>query len=350
MGGAPLSDLFSPFKTRGLRLRNRIVRSPMCQYSATDDGRVTDWHLVNYGAPAVGGVGLVMIEATSVESRGRLSRADVGIWDDDQIEGIARVADFVKSQGARIGIQLAHAGRKADCGEEVVAPSPRRFSSRYGEPRALSDDEVEGVIEAFVRGARRALGAGVELIELHGAHGYLIEQFVSPITNRRDDRWGLGSGEPNRFLVTLAERVRAAIGDEVPLWIRVSATEYDDGGLGPEDVGRALLPIRDTIDLVDVSSGGMVPVAPEEWSGYQAPLAEVVRRITALPVGAVGHLDHPHLADFLIRSGKADVVSIGRGLLRNPYWAQEAALALGVPPEVAHQYLRAYPGEAVRAF
>ena len=345
-----MSDLFSPFVTRGLRLRNRISRSPMCQYSAEDDGRVNDWHLVNYGAPAVGGVGLVVIEATSVESRGRLSRGDIGIWDDRHVEGLAQIASFVKSQGARIGIQLAHAGRKADCEEEVVAPSAVRFSDHYDMPRALEDGEIEEIVESFGEGARRALEAGMDLIELHGAHGYLLEQFLSPIANRRDDRWGIHPGEPNLFLASVVGRVRNEIGDGTPLWIRVSGTEYDVRGLGPEEVGKALLPVRDEIDLVDVSSGGMVPTRPEEWSGYHVPLAETIREIAGLPISIVGNLDDAHLADFLVRSGKADVISIGRGLLRNPHWAQEAAKELGVPPEVAHQYVRAFPGEAVRSF
>lgn len=215
-------------------------------------------------------------------------------------------------------------------------------------PRALAEDEILEVVEAFGQGARRAMEAGFDLVEIHGAHGYLVQQFLSPLANRRQDRWGLGGGRPNPFLREVLSRVRKEIGWEVPLWLRVSGSEYDPDGLGPEDVAHHVLAVRDQVDLVDVSSGGMVVKRVEEWPGYQAPLAETVKSVTGLPVAAVGMLKTPELADYLVRSGKADVISVGRGLLRNPYWSQAAAEDLGVPPEVPVQYVRAYRKDFVR--
>ena len=345
-----MSHLFTAYDTRGVTLRNRLVMAPMCQYSAETDGNVTDWHLVHLGARAQGGAGLIIVEATSVESRGRLSVGDVGLWDDRHIEGLARIVRFVKSQGAAIGIQLAHAGRKADCAEEVVGVSARRFSERYDVPRPLSDGEVEEVIESFVRAARRAVLAGFDLVELHGAHGYLVEQFLSPVTNDRTDRWGLEPGRANLFLRRLADGVRKEIGEDMPLWIRVSGTEYDEAGLGPEDVGDLLAEVRDRIDLVDVSAGGMIRFREDEYPGYRVGLAEVIRERTGLPIGIVGHLEAPDLAEFLVASGKAEVVVVARGFLRNPHLAQEAAIALGERPTVPVQYARGYPGMEVDTF
>lgn len=340
-GRGTLSHLFAPYETRGVTLRNRLVMAPMCQYSAERDGRVTDWHLVHLGARAQGGVGLVIVEATSVESRGRLSTGDVGLWDDMHVEGLSRIVRFVKSQGAKIGIQLAHAGRKADCGEEVVGASARRFSDHYDVPRPLTDDEVEGVIAAFAAAAERAVAAGFDLVELHAAHGYLIEQFLSPVSNDRQDRWGLVPGRKNLFLRRLTDAVRARIG-EMPLWIRVSAAEFDEDGLGPADVGDLLAEVRDRIDLVDVSAGGMVRYREDEYPGYRVALAETVRERADLPIGIVGHLESPELAEFLVASGKADVVVVARGLLRDPHLAQTAAIALRAKPPVPVQYARAF--------
>jgi len=356
-----MANLFDTLTLRSVRLRNRIAVSPMCMYSSTD-GLANDFHVVHQGARAVGGAGLVMTEATAVEPRGRITPFDMGIWKDEQIEPLARVVRAVKAGGAAAGIQLAHAGRKASVdrpwgpsknepldwsrgGWPVVGPSAIPSSEKSPTPHALSVAEIQAVQASFVAATARALAAGYDLIELHGAHGYLAHSFLSPLSNSRVDAYG-GSFEGRaRFLVELALKVRAAMPDDVPLAVRLSCTDWTPGGWTPEDsVALSKMLKAAGVDLIDCSSGGNVlsakiPVAP----GYQVPFAESIRRDAGIATAAVGLITEPAQANAIIESGKADVVMLAREMLRNPYFAFTAARALGKKDAVRlpRQYERA---------
>jgi 2,4-dienoyl-CoA reductase-like NADH-dependent reductase (Old Yellow Enzyme family) len=334
---------------RGLTLRNRIAMSPMCMYSAGHDGLATDWHLAHYLSRAVGGVGLILTEATAVEPRGRISENDLGLWDDAQIEPLARIVRLVRKAGAAIGVQLAHAGRKAFSPakgvgpQQPVAPSAMPFAEGWRVPAELGTDEIDGIVGLWRMAALRAETAGCDLIEIHGAHGYLAHQFLSPIANHRTDRYGGGLENRMRFLLRLAEAVRQVWPEEKPLLVRVSATDWAAGGLVPEEVVSIAreLGMRG-VDLVDCSSGGMVPTPPPSpGPGYQAPFAEKIRREAGVATGAVGLITAPELADEIVRNSRADLAFLGRELLRNPYWALHAARALGQAADWPNQYERA---------
>jgi 2,4-dienoyl-CoA reductase-like NADH-dependent reductase (Old Yellow Enzyme family) len=351
-----MSQLFSPFEVRGLALRNRIVVSPMCQYSCRD-GVLTDWHLVHLGSRAVGGAGLVFIEASAVEPRGRISPEDSGIWGEQHVPPIARIARFVNEQGARMGIQLAHAGRKASTrrpwdghgplakeqgGWDVVGPSAIPFDEHYPVPHALEASELEAIPRLFADAARRSIEAGIQVIEVHAAHGYLLHSFLSPLSNRRTDAYGGALANRARLLLEVVDAVRRVFAG--PLSVRVSATDWVPGGF---DVGDAVTVARwlkeHGVDLVDASSGGASPlqkiaVAP----GYQVPFAARIRREAGIPTVAVGLVTEPAQAEEIVASGSADLVALARELLRDPYWPQRAAKALGVRPSVPPQYTRAH--------
>ncbi len=351
-------DLFSPLELRSVTLRNRIAVSPMCQYSATD-GRATDWHLVHLGARAVGGAALVVFEATAVEPRGRISPADLGLWEDAQIEPLARVVRFVEAQGAVAALQLAHAGRKASVrppwdqggapipddagGWTPVAPSAVPFADGYPAPHALDAGELAGVVRAFAAAARRAAAAGFRAIEVHAAHGYLLHQFLSPLSNRREDAWGGSLEHRTRLTREVVAAVRAEWPERLPLLVRISATDWVEGGWGADDsvaLARMLLPLG--VDLVDVSSGGLVPHAKVPVGpGYQTAFAERIRRETGMRTGAVGMITSPEQADHVIRTGQADLVLLARELLRDPHFPLRAARALGHDGPWPKQYLRA---------
>ena len=343
-----MAALFEPLTIRGVTVKNRIMMSPMCQYSAGPDARANDWHLVHLGARAVGGVGLVMVEATAVESRGRISESDLGLYDDGHVEPLARIVRFCHQQGAAIGIQIAHAGRKAwtpakgHGPEQPVAPSPIPFDEGYAVPRELSRGEVGQVVEAFRRAAERALAAGFDVLEVHGAHGYLIHEFLSPLTNRRQDEYGGVLANRARFLRQVVRAVRSVWPEDRPLFLRVSSADYAPGGLEVGDlVEVARMAKEDGVDLVDCSSGGAVPVAPPAYPGYQVPFAERIRREAGVLTAAVGLISTPELAEEIVRNGRADLVALGRELLRHPYWPLDAARALGVDLEWPVQYRRA---------
>jgi 2,4-dienoyl-CoA reductase-like NADH-dependent reductase (Old Yellow Enzyme family) len=354
-----IMPLFTPLPLRDVTLRNRIAMSPMCLYSAVD-GRANDWHLVHYASRAVGGVGLVVFEATAVEARGRISPADLGIWDDAQVEPLARVTGLVAAAGAVPCLQLAHAGRKASSlplhegrgplppakgGWPTVSASALPFADGYAAPEPLDTAGIADVTRAFADAARRALAAGFRALEIHAAHGYLLHQFLSPLSNRRDDDYGGGLEGRSRLLREVVTAVRGVWPERLPLLIRLSATDWVDGGWGIEeavDICRGLAPLG--VDLVDVSSGGLIPTAaPPIGPGYQAHFAERIRRETRLKTGAVGLLTTPEQADHVLRSGQADVVLLGRELLRDPYFALRAATRLGQEGPWPHQYLRARP-------
>ena len=350
--------LFDPLILRDLTLRNRIAVSPMCEYSAID-GIPQPWHLVHLGSRAVGGAALVLAEATAVEARGRISPVDTGLWNDAQADAWAPIAAFIRAQGAEPGIQLAHAGRKAstqapwaghgavdpaDGGWEPVAPSAIAYSTDYPHPAELDAAGIEGIVEAFRTSALRALDCGFRVIEIHAAHGYLLHEFLSPLSNQRSDAWG-GSFE-NRIRLTrdIVAAVRAVMPEGLSLFVRISATDWAEGGWDIEqsvELSRILK--EEGVDLIDVSSGGLVP-----WQkialgpGYQVPFAARIRREAGLATGAVGLITEPEQAETIIASGEADLVLLARELLRDPYWPRRAARALGADIDVPRQYARAW--------
>jgi len=355
-----MASLFKSFTQRGVTLRNRVVMSPMCQYSA-HDGRANDWHVVHYASRAAGGTALAIVEATAVQPEGRISSWDLGLWADWQVEPLAHVVRAVESHGAVAGVQLAHAGRKASTRRpweggdtappseggwtNVVGPSARPFADGHLVPAALDATGIAGVVQAFVDAARRAGAAGMRVIEVHAAHGYLLHQFLSPLSNQRTDAYG-GSFE-NRVRLTreVVQAIRRSWPESNPLWVRLSATDYTEGGWDVEQtVALSRLLKDDRVDLIDCSSGGNVagariPLGP----GYQVPFAEQVRREAGIPTGAVGLITESAQADAIVRDGQADVVLLARELLRDPYWALRAARELGVVGPWPAQYLRAAP-------
>jgi 2,4-dienoyl-CoA reductase-like NADH-dependent reductase (Old Yellow Enzyme family) len=346
--GVPIPELLSPITLRGLTLKNRVVVSPMCQYSAID-GVVTDWHLVHLGRFAIGGAALVFVEATGVEARGRISHGDVGLWNDDQARALSRIADFLKGNGAAAGIQLAHAGRKGSTrrpwegraeltaedaakGEapwETIAPSAIRFADDYPLPKAMKTADMAEVIVAFREATRRALDAGFDVVEIHAAHGYLLHEFLSPLSNHRTDDYGGSLINRMRFPLEVVETVRAVWPERKPLFLRLSSVDHVDGGLTIEDaveVARAAKALG--VDVVDCSSGGNAPAQIPLSRGYQVPYAEAVRRGAEVATMAIGLILDPELAQSIVAEGKADLVGLARPALDDPNFALHAVAAL----------------------
>lgn len=343
-----MARLFEAFTLRGVTLRNRIVMSPMCQYSANEDGTAREWHLVHYGARAAGGAGLIMLEATAVESRGRISVHDLGLWDDRQMEGLERVVRFCQEQGARVGIQLAHAGRKAWSASkgrgpaQPVAPSPLPFDADWVVPAELRSADLEATVDAFSRAARRAAEIGLDVVEVHAAHGYLLHEFLSPLSNKRTDAFGGSPANRLRLVHLVLNTVRASWPEERPLFIRVSASDYTQGGIDIEEMVEMARSFREAgVDLIDVSSGGLLPAHIPLGPGYQVPFSARIRRETGIPTSAVGLITAPAQADAVVQSGEADLVALGRELLRHPHWPLYAAANLGAEMNWPDQYQRA---------
>jgi 2,4-dienoyl-CoA reductase-like NADH-dependent reductase (Old Yellow Enzyme family) len=352
--------LFAPLTLGGVTFANRIFVSPMCQYSSVD-GFATDWHLVHLGSRAVGGAALVMMEATAVTPEGRISPRDHGIWREEHVAKLRQIVEFGHSQGARMGVQLAHAGRKssmsrpwdgpehivakADGGwpEDVLAPSAVAFAEKYPVPHALDAAGIARIRDAFVAAAQRAESAGFDVIEIHAAHGYLLHEFYSPLSNRRTDDYGGSFENRVRLLLEVVDAVRGVWSKEKPLFVRISATDWTEGGWTIEDsVALARLLKQHGVDLVDCSSGGNVagakiPVGP----GYQTPFAERIRRDAEIPTGAVGMITGAAQADHILRTGQADAVLLAREMLRDPYWPLHAADILKQNVSWPAQYLRA---------
>jgi len=344
--------LLSPFTVSGLTLKNRIVVSPMCQYSAID-GVATDWHLVHLGRFALGGAALVFVEATGVEARGRISPGDMGLWNDDQARALARIADFLKANGAAAGIQLAHAGRKGSTrrpwdggmelnaedaakGEpawETLSPSAIPFSDTYPKPKAMTVTDMAEVIIAFREATRRANDAGFDVVEVHAAHGYLLHEFLSPLVNHRTDAYGGDLAARMKFPLEVIETVRAVWPAHKPLFLRVSSSDYVDGGVTIEDtVAFAKAAKVLGVDVVDCSSGGNTPVPPKLSPGYQVPYAEAVRKGAGVATMAVGLILDAKLAEDIVASGKADLIALARPALEDPNFAIHASATLtGVP-------------------
>jgi 2,4-dienoyl-CoA reductase-like NADH-dependent reductase (Old Yellow Enzyme family) len=352
--------LFDPLSLRSVTLPNRIGVSPMCEYSS-EDGFANDWHLVHLGSRAVGGAGVVFTEAAAVEARGRITPADLGVYQDGHLEMLGRIARFVEANGAVPGIQLAHAGRKASCarpweggrglgpeqgGWEPIAPSAIPFSQQTPTPRAMTEADIRAVQEAFRAAAGRALAAGFRFVELHFAHGYLVHSFLSPLSNRREDQYGGSFQNRIRFAVETARAVRGVWPDDLPLGARLSCTDWVDGGWTAEDSVALSRQLRaESVDLVDCSSGGLVPDARiPATPGYQVPFARQIRAQAGVPTAAVGLITEPAQADAIIQTGDADLVFLARAMLRDPYWPLHAASALDEPERrrIPKQYLRAF--------
>jgi 2,4-dienoyl-CoA reductase-like NADH-dependent reductase (Old Yellow Enzyme family) len=350
--------LFTPLKIRDIELKNRIAVSPMCEYSAKD-GHPQPWHMVHLGSRAVGGAALVMTEASAVEARGRISAADAGIYDDAHVESWRPITEFVKSQGAVVGMQLAHAGRKAstavpwvggkpvrisDGGWEPVGPSAVAYDNGYTTPHALSLSEIAEVVAAFRKSAQRALAAGFQIVEIHAAHGYLIHQFLSPLSNKRDDEYGGSFDNRIRLALEVAKAVREVWPANLPLFCRVSASDWAEGGW---DIGetvelcKRLKPLG--VDLIDTSSAGLVPFQKIAVGfGYQVPFAEAIRKQADILTGAVGMITDGAQADTILTTGQADMVFLAREFLRDPYWPRRAAQELHAKIEPPVQYQRAW--------
>jgi len=354
-----MPHLFDPVTFRGLTLPNRVVVSPMCEYSSRD-GFATDWHLVHLGSRAVGGAGLVITEATAVSPEGRISPSDLGIWQDAHVEGLGRIVRFLKANGAAAGIQLAHAGRKgstkrpwegggavppSEGGWQPVGPGPEPFSEAYPVPRPLDAAGIAAVVRAFREAAERAREAGFDVIEVHGAHGYLIHEFLSPLVNHRQDEYGGSFDNRVRLCLDVVTAIREVWPERLPVFVRLSCTDWVDGGWDAEqsvELSRRLK--ARGVDLIDCSSGGTVPnatipVAP----GYQVPFAERIRREAAVATGAVGLITGAAQAEAIVASGRADCVLLARELLRDPYWPMRAAAELNQVTTWPAQYLRAAP-------
>lgn len=336
------AGLFSSFELRGTVFRNRIVMPPMLMYSCINkDGAVTPWHITHYKSRAEGGAGLIMLEASAVRPDGRLTDQCMGIWSDAQLPGLRELIAQIQESGAKAGVQLFHAGRKSLLDGRIIAPSAVAFSESHRTPEALTVDEIQALIGCYQAAARRAREAGIDVIEIHGAHGYLLNEFLSPLANRREDEYGGGREGRFRLLGEVIGRVRAEW--DGPLFVRFSLHEYAAGGNTMDDmVAFAVQAKALGADLIDCSSGGVVPANIEAYPGYQVPYAETVRNAADIPVGAVGLITEPGFADHLIRSGRADLIFLGRELLRNPYWPLYAAKALGVKPPHPKQYDRVW--------
>jgi 2,4-dienoyl-CoA reductase-like NADH-dependent reductase (Old Yellow Enzyme family) len=354
-----MSLLFSPATIRGVTLRNRVVVSPMCEYSSRA-GMANDWHFVHLGSRAIGGAGLILTEAAAVTEDGRISAADLGIYSDAHVEPLARIFRFLEAHGAVPGMQLAHAGRKASTAEPwtgggpvapdaggwtpIWAPSAIAFRDGWQTPRAMERRDIDLVVRAFAQAASRVRVAGGKVVEIHAAHGYLIHEFLSPISNHRDDEYGGSFDNRARLLFEVVDAIRAVWPDDLPLFVRISATDWSDGGWTLDDsVALAARLKTRGVDLIDCSSGGNVaqakiPLGP----GYQVPFAERVRRDAGISTGAVGLITEPAQAEAILQSGQADLIVMARQLLRDPYWPLHAAKALGAGVLAPPQYLRAF--------
>ena len=343
-----MSLLLQPLRLRGVTLRNRVVMSPMCQYSAGSDGVATDWHLAHYGSRAALGVGLVILEATAVEPRGRISEQDLGLYHPQQLPALRRLVDFIHAQGAAAGIQLAHAGRKAFSPQRgrgpqrPVAPSPLPHDEGWQVPEELDEAGIRAVQQAFVQAASWAAELGFDVVEIHSAHGYLLHEFLSPVSNRRQDRYGGTLAGRMRMVLEVVEGVRGVWPEERPLFVRISTTDWLEGGFDVEqavEVARALK--ERGVDVIDCSSGGFAGARIPEFPGYQVANARRIRQEVGIATTALGLISSPEHAESLLQRGDADLVVLGRELLRNPGWVLAAARQLGDPAPWPRQYLRA---------
>ena len=347
-----MPGLFDTYTVRGVTLPNRIVLAPMAQWSAGPDGRATRWHLVHYGTRAVGGAGLVMMEGANVDPTARGGLDNLGIWEDAQIAPLAEIVDFCHEQGVKVGIQLSHGGRKVGTPDNenpdarVVGPSAVPFAEGWATPHELTKSEIAGQIESFVAGAKRLVKAGFDVVEIHGAHGYLVSSFFSPLANFRQDGYGGDIKAMARFGCEMTEAIRAAIPDETALFIRINGSDLAAGGSDAEEMAVAAGMLQAAgADVIDVSAGGNTLDAPPIQSlypGYQLEIAATIRRLAGVPTIAVGMIRSPAMAEEIVQNGRADLVAVGREMLGNPYWPRIAARKLGVEFEWPEQYETAW--------
>jgi NADPH2 dehydrogenase len=336
------AKLFSPYTIKGVTLKNRIVMSPMCMYSShNEDGHLQNWHRTHYTTRAVGQVGLIIVESTAVTPQGRISPQDLGIWSDEHIAGFKELVGLVKEHGAKMGIQLGHAGRKAVLEGEILAPSALAFNDTMKTPKEMTITEINKTVEAFKNGAERAAKAGFDVIELHGAHGYLIHQFLSPLSNKRTDEYGGSAENRYRLLREVIDAVKTVW--DGPLFVRVSANDYHAEGLTAEDyIPFANWMKEQGVDLIDVSSGAVVPAHIHAYPGYQVKYSETIKNGTGIATGAVGMITSAVQAEEILQNDRADLVILARELLRDPYWPRTAAKELGVSIEAPKQYERGW--------
>lgn len=334
------NKLFTPYTIKNVTLKNRIVMSPMCMYSSPNkDGKIADWHRIHYATRAVGGVGLIVVEATAVLPEGRISYRDLGIWNDEHVTGLKEITDLIHQNGAKAAIQLAHAGRKAELDEPIYAPSAIPFPGMQA-PVEADGDYIQKVVGAFKDAARRAKEAGFDIIELHGAHGYLINQFLSPLANHRQDQYGSSADGRYRLLGEIIETVKTVW--DGPIFVRVSANEYDENGNTLDQyIEYARIMKTQGVDLIDCSSGAVVPAKINVFPGYQVDLSDQIRSQAGIATGAVGLITKTAQAEEILGNERADLIFLGRELLRNPYWALNAAKELGAEIDRPQQYGRA---------
>ena len=333
--------LFSSFTIKDVTLKNRIVMSPMCMYSSDETGLVTDWHKVHYASRAIGGTGLVMIEATAVTAQGRISERDLGIWNDEQVKGLSELVSQIHEHGAKAAIQIAHAGRKARVTGDIIAPSAIAFDDKSKTPIEMTEQHIQETIASFQDAAKRAKDAGFDIIEIHGAHGYLINEFLSPLANKRTDNYGGSEKNRYRFLKEIIISVKKVW--DGPLFVRVSANDYHPEGLSIEDyITIASWLKEDGVDLIDVSSGSVVLSPIHVYPGYQVPLSDRIRNEAHISTGAVGLITSGLQAEEILQNERADLIFIARELLRNPYWPRQAAIELKTEIPAPTQYARGW--------
>ncbi|MCI1945487.1 NADPH dehydrogenase NamA [Clostridium luticellarii] len=336
--------LFESYNVKNMTLKNRIVMPPMCMYQASENGFPTLFHIAHYGNRAVGGVGLIIVESTGVTPEGRITDQDLGIWDDNHIPALKQIVDVCHREGAKIAIQLNHAGRKStSLSGGLFGPSAIPFSDKDRTPYELTKSQISTIIAAFQKAAERANAAGFDALEIHAAHGYLLHSFLSPLTNRRTDEYGGSLENRVRFLRQVLEAVRKVWPVKKPLWLRVSAHDYADGGINGDMMVRIVNEIGNFIDLVHVSTGGLLPAGVKNYPGYQVGLSKQIRRECKKPTIAVGLITNAEMAENILQDGCADLIAFGRELLRNPYFAIKAAEKYNVSGYIPEPYKRAYP-------
>lgn len=335
--------IFESYKLKDIEFKNRIVLPPMCMYSADENGMAKMFHFVHYTERAIGGAGLIILEATAISPNGRISDNDLGIWDDSHIDGLKTIAMSVKDNGSKVAIQLAHAGRKCEAkADYIVAPSDIPFSEKYREPKALSKDEIKEIVKGFKDAAIRAHKAGFEMIEIHGAHGYLINEFLSPLTNKREDEYGGSTENRVRLLNEILYEIREVWPFSKPIGLRISASDYAEGGIDIDEMVRIINLIKDRVDIVHVSSGAVVNTTIKAYPGYQVKFAEDIKSNCQIPTIAVGLIENCDMVEEILQNERADMVALGRELLRNPYWTLQVANKNGIEIEFPKQYERSF--------
>ncbi|HHW59695.1 MAG: NADPH dehydrogenase NamA [Bacteroidales bacterium] len=336
-----MSKLFTPFRLKNLELKNRIAMSPMCMYSAGDDGQITDWHQIHYATRAIGGIDLILQEATAVEKRGRITANDLGIWDDTFVADMKKFVKLIHSLNCKIAIQLAHAGRKCEVkNEKIIAPSAIKWNENYPIPTEMNKKDIRDVIISFTQAATRAVLAGYDAIEIHAAHGYLIHEFLSPLSNHRNDEYGGNTINRTRLLQEILTEIKKIIPTDMPIFIRVSATDYVKGGLNIDETMTIIDIIKDLVDIVDCSTGGLLSPRIDLYPGYQIKFAEKIKNSLNIPTAAIGLITRPEMAEEIVGNERADLVLLGRVLLRQPYWPMYAAHILKADFIYPTQYIR----------